>query len=590
LGENSIHFEPTVALCEAVVRTAPTLADQLQVECTDGTAAADCIPHCAEDKHGVLLLLNIEGEDSNMSCELRRGLYSWVGKAVRTAPFLPCPFLKQAFCPISEESTCCWQSDGGYLGSDLYTFFSSVVSGANGVYAVTLVEDPGVTTPLTITPGQDVTISGDYLTLPRAPQWGSGGFTVQDRGSLSLEYLELGTAKITMQSGGSLSLASMVVSDTAMGAAGLHLSGSGTTAALGRDSAATLRLSAITLTLTKNIAVSAGGIADLRDSTLSGTLAISDGSSLSLSGCDGQMSGLTVIDSTFAMDASSTTTLGGSISLANAGIVTLEDKTFAEGARLTATEGTQVNLNRCSSPNNELSAIGGILAVHQSTLSGVVAISDGTTATFIDTTFRNNVTVTVTGAIARVTGCMLEDATNFRTTLGGSLSLSSMLVPASVLSVAEVQLSGIGSMLRLSVVTIPEFSTTVSALTTVGENEFKTVDPPNPFGGNFTVSSGDSCTISAGGRCVERHDGFSGGAGCIINVGGGGLVLENCTQVGNGGVFGNAASMGYRMGRYDGPACPPTLLGPGALQWTPNCRDSRHNRKMQCGGFRVCFD
>ena len=86
LGKNSAQFEPAVALCEAAspATAAPSLAEQLNVQCADGTAAADCVPECSEAYHGYLLLLNIEGEDSKLSCELHHGFYSWVGSAVRT--------------------------------------------------------------------------------------------------------------------------------------------------------------------------------------------------------------------------------------------------------------------------------------------------------------------------------------------------------------------------------------------------------------------------------------------------------------------------------------------------------------------------
>ena len=85
LGKGSQNYEPVVALCEAVTSTTPSLADQLNVVCSDGTPAADCVPACSESLHGNLMLLNIEGHDSKFACELRHGLYSWVGPAVRTA-------------------------------------------------------------------------------------------------------------------------------------------------------------------------------------------------------------------------------------------------------------------------------------------------------------------------------------------------------------------------------------------------------------------------------------------------------------------------------------------------------------------------
>jgi hypothetical protein len=60
------------------------------------------------------------------------------------------------------------QTDGGYLGADFETFFSAVTSGAAGVYVGTLLEDAGISTDLTITPGQTVSVSGDP-SLPQAP-------------------------------------------------------------------------------------------------------------------------------------------------------------------------------------------------------------------------------------------------------------------------------------------------------------------------------------------------------------------------------------------------------------------------------------
>ncbi len=91
LGKDSRLFESVVGLCEsAVAGGAPSLAEQLNLQCTDGSAAVDCVPHCSERYHGFLMLLNIEGDDSKLSCELHNSLYSWVGGAVR-ARRLPSP-------------------------------------------------------------------------------------------------------------------------------------------------------------------------------------------------------------------------------------------------------------------------------------------------------------------------------------------------------------------------------------------------------------------------------------------------------------------------------------------------------------------
>ena len=108
----------------------------------------------------------------------------------------------------------CHQTDGGYLGADFEAFFSAVVSGAAGIYVGMLVEDAGISTDLVVRPGQDVSVSGDR-SLAQPPLWGSGGFTVQQRGALGLSFVALGgSAAVTalaVTGGGSLSLSSMAV-------------------------------------------------------------------------------------------------------------------------------------------------------------------------------------------------------------------------------------------------------------------------------------------------------------------------------------------------------------------------------------------
>jgi hypothetical protein len=218
LGKSSQHFEPAVELCTASSGTSgtsrPSLAEQLNLQCTDGTAAAECVPECSEGYHGYLMLLNIDGDDSKLSCELQHGYYSWVGAAVCTSnltKFTTCfpPFghlFLTSLPPIGVP-----QTEGGYLGSDFEAFFSAVVSGAAGVYVGVLLENAGVNTDLVVRPGQRVSVSGD-ASLPQPPVWGDGGFTVQHRGSLELHFVALGTsADILAVTGGLLSLSDMVV-------------------------------------------------------------------------------------------------------------------------------------------------------------------------------------------------------------------------------------------------------------------------------------------------------------------------------------------------------------------------------------------
>jgi hypothetical protein len=159
------------------------------------------------------------------------------------------------------------QTDGGYLGADFETFFSAVVSGAPGVYVGLLVEDAAISTDLEIRPGQSVTVSGDR-SLPSAPAWGTGGFTVEERGSLSLAYVGLGDFRrgpgsdlhresqvITMRSGGSLSMASMAVPSAALAVAQSQLSGVGST----------LRLAGITLPESPSAGELTGTVTVLQD-------------------------------------------------------------------------------------------------------------------------------------------------------------------------------------------------------------------------------------------------------------------------------------------------------------------------------------
>ena len=157
------------------------------------------------------------------------------------------------------------QTDGGYLGSDSQTLFSAVVSGAGGVFAAILLEDAGIETTLVVRPSQRVSVSGD-ASLRHPPRWGGGGFTVQQRGSLTLQFV-----------------------------------------------------------------------------AIAGSLSVAGGGTLVMMACAGQqLTSLTVTDSSFS---ASTTTLGGSISLSNAGSVALEDTTFAEGVVLTVGGGTSLRLS-----------------------------------------------------------------------------------------------------------------------------------------------------------------------------------------------------------------------------------------------------
>ena len=429
LGHDISHFEPVVALCQAAAHSAPSLAEQLNVECTDGTAAVDCVPECSELYHGFLMLLNIEGDDSKLSCELHRGLYSWVGAA----------------------------TDGGYLGNDIESFISAVVSGAAGRYMVTTFEPANMHTDLTIRPGQVVSVSAG---LPNPVAWGRAAIAVGERGSLALSMLKL---------------------DGALGA---------------NSGALELTVSSCTLT--------DGGNVLLNDATVTFTNTdlgfrslASAGGSITLTSCTGRLSGLRVVSSTFSMDATSTLSLGGYVSIVFAGQVVLSNAEFDEGVQFTIGSGTRCMLDSCTVPPSASLTVssGGHL-----TLDGVSTGSVG--AGF--------------------------------TVSGGSLSLQNLAMSAGSLTSAGT--GGVpGSQTRLDTVSVlqhPEWGALSGTITTRADGS-ATSDMPSwstvtrKLPGMFAVASGP-CTVSAGGVCVGRPNGYSPNEDCSISVGGAGGALAPC--------------------------------------------------------------
>jgi hypothetical protein len=80
-------------------------------------------------------------------------------------------------------------SDGGYLGTDVVAFLSSLLSGAAGAYVWTLDEDAEIHTDVEIHAGMRVHISSDLaLHVPGAEgaHWGTGSFLVAELGTLEL--------------------------------------------------------------------------------------------------------------------------------------------------------------------------------------------------------------------------------------------------------------------------------------------------------------------------------------------------------------------------------------------------------------------
>jgi hypothetical protein len=171
-------YEQTVAMCRANTEATDgsggrsNLVREFQLICSDGSSS--CVPQCGPRLHGDLLLLAVNGEDSKYSCELHHGQYSWVGPA----------------------------AEGGYLGSDALTFVSAVVSGAAGLFMLTLTNSASISTLLTVEPGQIVAVSaiaGNHI------GWGTGGFSVLQRGALTLGQLTV-NGPMTVAAGATLQL------------------------------------------------------------------------------------------------------------------------------------------------------------------------------------------------------------------------------------------------------------------------------------------------------------------------------------------------------------------------------------------------
>ena len=133
-----------------------------EYRCDCGVVIAACLPACDERLHGYELLATIDETDIRMSCKLNRGMFSWAGAV----------------------------SEGSYFGEDYELFLNVLISGAAGHFLLQLLENPGVTTDTLVQRNQVVKIDGGRRSAT-AHAWGTGGFSVQQGGSLSLSYLQL---------------------------------------------------------------------------------------------------------------------------------------------------------------------------------------------------------------------------------------------------------------------------------------------------------------------------------------------------------------------------------------------------------------
>ena len=200
LGEALQQFEPDVVQCKAaqaapaarsapVVRstaeapTFPPIADQLGVECSDGTPAAECVPPCDEGLHGALLFLSTEGTDAKMTCQLRNYTYVPLLPNVSALDVL-IRFVGSRYAWVGASA------DGGYLGNVLADFLHAIGSGMAGVYSTVLLSDVDHA-DLLVDKEQVAAVTGDSA-RPKAPVWHGGEILVAGHASLVLEYVQLG--------------------------------------------------------------------------------------------------------------------------------------------------------------------------------------------------------------------------------------------------------------------------------------------------------------------------------------------------------------------------------------------------------------
>jgi hypothetical protein len=184
-AQTAEQFRAVVQKCEKETAAAgeddpsQSLASAISLVCSGGGEVENCLPNCNETSHGRTLLAALDGEDSVYRCERHHGLYSWLGP-------------------------------GGYIGRDVKAFVSSVIAAAQGFYGVVVAEnDAQVGVDLTTQPGQIMRIAGDPAVADdggaAAPAWGTGGFTVIERGILSLTRLTV-SGDVHVLSGGTLHL------------------------------------------------------------------------------------------------------------------------------------------------------------------------------------------------------------------------------------------------------------------------------------------------------------------------------------------------------------------------------------------------
>jgi hypothetical protein len=149
MGAGVDSIRDVVAMCPAgvVAGPAPTASAVLlfSAVCPPGVLLETCIPFCDETTNGDVLLLQQAGNDMrSLLCEMNSYFFSWIG-----AP--PHPRLGSRSLNV-HDILCLTRAGlraagaaglGGFLGENVLAFVPALISGAAGVYALTLLTDAG---------------------------------------------------------------------------------------------------------------------------------------------------------------------------------------------------------------------------------------------------------------------------------------------------------------------------------------------------------------------------------------------------------------------------------------------------------------
>eukprot|EP01047_Picozoa_sp_COSAG01_P031973 COSAG01_NODE_2293_length_7967_cov_83.137646_4_plen_903_part_00 len=291
-------------------------------------------------------------------------------------------------------------------------FFSAVLSGASGLYIITLATSPSISTHLTIQPGQNVQISADSLQLAAPPAWGSGGFSVAERGKLALTYVTVAGGIYAAMGASGLVLSQCVLQDVRLTMAGARVSIGSSSGTL---SGVTMTGGTLTMDAGSSIAFSgtmslanAGRVALTGKTFSDARVTVGAGSDLDITSCSGTLSGVTMTGGTLTMDAGSSIAFSGTMSLANAGRVALAGKTFSSSAYVTVGAGSDLDITGCSGTLSGVTMTGGTLTMDAASpvaLSGRVSLSTSASVALRGQQFSNAQLAVNSGSAANITGC-----------------------------------------------------------------------------------------------------------------------------------------------------------------------------------------